>query len=959
MQKFLRIAVITYLVYLALALLIISPVLNVLPHRYLEDNYGWELDTGWLLLNPFKLSLDISDAALKDPDGETVLSFSRGSVNLSVGSLWRPGWVLDEFSLQNIFLGVTRISEEEYNFSSLLPQGETEEQPEEESGGIPNLTIRQLDIHSDSILLSDRAREKAYSSRWDGLHIRATDLSTVVEGGKPYEVDLQGDGGGTLHWEGEVSLPKGTSEGQLTVSNLNLRKLWEFAEPWLEFELKQGRLAAEGDYRLDWSEAFRYEVDAGRFGLSSIEIQPRDVEALPDTSATLQDLDVGGIDVDGASQSVAIDTITVNGLALAAWMEEETVSLVHMFVGAPLENEAAPAGAGEKAEEEEQTQEEEEEKEDENSGDAGWSVTLGKAQLSDSSLNWRSRFTDPAMLEITPIEATVENVSWPFSGETNMTLTLSINEEASFELGGTLELSEGAGTINYLLDGLPLGWFNPNLPKALQADIASGTAGVEGELALTGFAPQTVSLAGAVKEFALRMDGEGGRLTGWETLRIEGLDVDVEQHDVKLERLAIDGFVGQVHIQEDGSINASNVWKDEVSETAEDIAEAADDIAGEKPWGYRIDTVSISDSEIDYMDKSLPIQFRAVVGEIEGELQNIDSAPGAVAEVDIEGSVDQYAPVALNGTLSPFDTPMALDLNLTFDSVDMATLSPYSGTYAGYAIDRGLLDLDLAYKLEDNQLQGRNGILIDKLKLGDKIESDKAVDVPLELALAIMTDANGVIDMKIPVSGDVSSPDFELGSVITTALVNSLTRIVTAPFTLLAGLADSEEDLQRLSFSPGYAELTESTRGKLDSLAGALEQRPALSLVITGRINREEDIERMQKNTLKAEFREEGLSQQDIDEKGERWEKAISKRYKKLPGSTGDAATSREQYVAVYETFDIPEDALVELAQARAVATKGYLVNEAGLAPDRAVVSQPDLDDEANNFSGVELGVGS
>lgn len=941
MQKFLRIAAIAYLVYLALALLVISPALNLLPHRYLQENYGWELETGWVLLNPFKLSLDISDADIRDPEGETVLSFSSGSVNLSLGSLWRPGWVLDTFSLQNIFLGVTRISEEEYNFSSLLPQEETAEKPDEESGEIPNVTIHELDVHSDSIQLSDRAREKAYSSRWEGLHIRASDLSTVVEDGKPYEVDLKGDGGGTLHWKGEVSLPRGTSEGRLSVANLNLRKLWEFAEPWLAFELKQGRLALEGDYRLDWSEAFRYEIDGGEFGLSAIDIQPGDGEALPDTSVSLQNLNVGGIDLDGASQSVAIDTITVDGLALAAWMEEETVSLVDMFVGPAAEDEGAPAD------------------EEEDSGDTGWSVTLSKAQLRDSSIGWRSQFTDPAMLQITPIEATVENVAWPFSGETSMTLKLTINEQAGFEVGGSLALAEGAGTITYLLDGLPLGWFNPNLPTALQADIASGAAGVEGEVVLNEFAPRTLSLGGAIREFALRMDGEGGRLTGWETLRIEGLEVDVEQHDIALERLAIDGFVGQVHIQEDGSINASNVWKDEVSETADNIAEAADDIAGEKPWAYRLATVSISDSEIDYMDRSLPIQFRAVIGEIEGEVQNIDSAPGAVATVDIEGSVDEYAPVALKGTASPFDSPMALDLNLTFDSVDMATLSPYSGTYAGYAIDRGLLDLDLAYKLKDDQLEGRNAILIDKLKLGDKVESDKAVSVPLELALAIMTDADGVIDMKIPVSGDVSSPDFELGSVITTAIINTITKIVTAPFTLLAGLADSEEDLQRLSFSPGYSELNDSTKGKLDSLAGALEQRPALSLVITGRINRGEDTERLQKNALKAEFREAGLSQQDIDEKGERWEKAISKRYKGLPGAKEDAASSREQYVAVYETFAIPDDALIDLAQQRAVATKGYLVNEAGLAPDRAVVSQPDLDDEANNFSGVELGVES
>jgi hypothetical protein len=442
-------------------------------------------------------------------------------------------------------------------------------------------------------------------------------------------------------------------------------------------------------------------------------------------------------------------------------------------------------------------------------------------------------------------------------------------------------------------------------------------------------------------------------------VRIDGLSVDIEQHTVALEKLAIDGLVGQIHIQEDRSVNASNVWKEEVSEQAGEIAQAADDIGGEKPWSFNLSGISFSDSQIDFMDKSLPIQFRAIIGGIEGEVRNLSSEPGAVAKVAIEGSVDEYAPVSLGGTLSPFADPLALDLGLTFDSVDMATLSPYSGTYAGYAIDRGLLDLDLEYTLKDNQLQGRNAIRIDKLKLGDKIESDRAVNLPLEMALAIMTDANGVIDMKIPVSGDIDSPDFELGSVITSALVNTITKIVTSPFTLLAGLADSEEDLQRLNFTPGYANLSEQNKGKLDAVAVALEQRPRLSLVITGRVNREEDRERLQKNALQAELLEEGLSQEDIDEKGERWEEAISDRYEDLPTDSRDAAepTVREQYVGVYSAIDVTDKALTDLARERSVTTKGYLVNTAGLAPDRAVVGQPGLDEEDNNFSGVELGL--
>jgi len=936
----LRIAAIAYIVYLALALLVITPALNVLPHRYINDTYGWQLRTGWVLLNPFKLSLDIREAELTDPAGEPVAAFDDATVNLSLESLWHPGWVLDTVSFQNIFLGITRLNDTEYNFSSLLPDSEASPEAEEEPTGIPAVTIHELDLHSESIAVSDRARTKVYSSRWDGLHIRASEFSTLAEEGRPYTVDLQGDGGGTLHWEGEVSLVRGNSAGSLTVDNLSLRKLWEFAEPWLAFELKQGRLELRGNYRLDWSDDFSYHIEDGHVGISGIDIVPGQPAQLPDTALQLALLGVDGIDLDSKSQQIKIVEVNVDGLGLASWMEGSQVSLAQMFVPGDETPEDSDATAG---------------KSEVKSKDNGWSVTLGKARIVNSNLRWRSAYTDPAFLDIQPIEVSVDNFSWPFSGDTGLALKVAVNEQANLEVGGALQLDAGAGTLKYALKGLPLTWFNPNLPKALKVTMTGGEAEATGQVVLQEFYPASVALTGGVRDFSANQEGEELVFTSFKWVRLEGLAVDMQEHTLDLERAVIDEYHGRIHIHKDGSVNASRIWKEEVGEQAEQIAE---DLTQDKPWTFNIPTIAITDSEIDFMDENLPIQFRTVIGGLEGEVLDISSAAATAASVDIEGSVDGYAPVALKGNVSPFADPLALNLNLTFNNVDMALLTPYSGTYAGYAIDRGLLNLDLQYKLEDNRLQGKNAIRIDKLRLGEKIESDKAVDLPLELALAILTDANGVIDMQVPVSGDVSKPDFELGSVISKAVMNIITKVITSPFTLLAGLADSEEDLQRLGFGSGRATLSERNRHKLDSLAEALAQRPKLSLVITGRVNFDKDRARLQKDALKAMLLEDGLSGEEIEAEGEDWEDAIADRYEDLPAAN-EGATIREQYVSVYKAIEIPDDALSALAKERAANVKSYLVNDAGLAADRAVVDQSGLKKGDNTFGGVELEVES
>jgi len=933
----LRIAAIVYVAYLAITLLVISPALNILPHRYMQNTYGWELRTGWVLLNPFKVSLDISEAELSDATGEPFLAFSEATANLSLASLWRSGWVLDAVNIRDLYLTITRLTEDEYNFSDLLPDGTTEDTPEQDDGEIPGITIRDLDLHSETIALNDLTRKIPYSSRWNGLHIRVMNISTVGEEGRPYIVDLKGDGGGKLHWVGEISLPAGTSQGHLSVSNLNLRKLWEFSEPWLNFELRDGRLAMEGDYQLNWSDVFSYSISEGHIGLSSIDIVPMAPDQLPDTAVALQTLDIDNIALNSTTQQVTVDSFILDGLAVATWREGSAISLQPLFAL------SLPADSPDES------------NTDVEADAPGWTVALNLAQLQNSSLRWRSQLTDPAQLDVQPISATIENIHWPLSGETRLSLNLAVNEQAKIAVNGALALAEGNGTINYALDGLPLAWFNPNLPTALKASITSGQVQVEGKLALQDYAPTTVTLNGVISEFAASLEDVETILTGWDAVRFEGLSVDMVRHSLVLEKLIIDRYTGRLHINEDGSINASNIWKEEVGEQVEQVVE---DLTEDKPWSFSIPTIRISDSSIDFMDQSLPIQFRTVIGELEGEIVNLSSEPNTAATVNIQGSVDGYAPVALKGEVSSFVSPVGLDLNLTFDGIDMARLSPYTSTYAGYAIDQGLLDLHLNYALKENQLRGNNAIRIDKLKLGEKVSSDKAVDLPLKLALAILTDSNGVIDMQVPVTGDVNDPGFALGGVIGKAFVNIITKAITAPFTLLANLVGSEEDLQRITFPPGSTQLTEVNTEKLTHLSEALQQRPGLSLLITGRLNLTTDRERLQKNALKVQLLEEGVPEEEINTKGPDWEEAIGERYEELPIETPDPLpTLLEQYSIVAQSIDIPDDTILELAQERAVAVKRYLLNETQLVPERAVIGQAGLDDEENIFSGVELSI--
>jgi len=955
-KRALRMIAWIYLAYLALVVLVLWPLLNTVPHWFVEKNLGRQLHTEFIYFNPFTLDLEVRRAELPERDGSPFFSVDGVSVNLSTESLWLPGLVFDALRVQGLFIHIHQLSSGEFTFADMIPPDDGAPPAPSEPAAIPTVTVHDLDLHARQIFFTREVGTEPFHTDVEDLAIRAQDLSTTAAEGQPFLVYLTGERGGTLHWRGDVSIPAATSRGNLELTNIDLNAPWRLIKPLVGFELVDGRADVVGRYDLNWSQDLDFRVDDGAVRLHDLMLRPQQPDALPDTFLGLKELALDGVTVDGPHQTTGIGKATLTGLTVAGWQEGDRVSLAELFVAHP--DGAAPATGAPPEPEPEDT-----------ASENGWQVDLGELQIPDAGLRWRSGFTDPGLLQVTPITAVIRGVQWPPAGDTTLDLGLTVNGAATLTVDGTLNLADGNGRLDYALAGLPATWFTPNFPTALHAQITQGEIRAEGNTVLAGFAPTTVAMNGAITDFSGRLRDAAESLTGWKAVSWRDLQVDLEQHRVTVGKLVFDTYSGRIHINEDGTINAQKLWVPYAESvpvaglpsgsageavTDGDAAGQAGDAAA--PWDVAVSLIDISDSQIDFKDDSLPIGFRTVVGELNGEIKGISTAPGAEATVDIEGSVDGYAPVTLAGTAAPLSDPPALDLALDFTGVDLALLTPYSATYAGYAIDQGLLTLNLKYALKDGHLQGNNKVVIDKMKLGEHIDSDKALDIPLKLALALLTDSDGVIDLEVPVSGDVDNPDFSIGSVVMNAFLNLITKAITAPFTLLASLVDSEADLQRVSFPAGSAVLTERGTAKLQQLRDAMAQRPALVLEINGRVQPAKDRDRLQRNALKAELLAGGLAAEDIEGKTPAWESAIAERCAQA-GVATEGLSPLEQSRALARTWSVSDEELAALAQARAVAVKSWLVNDAGLSADRAVVGKAGLQDEGNTFSGVELGV--
>ena len=320
--------------------------------------------------------------------------------------------------------------------------------------------------------------------------------------------------------------------------------------------------------------------------------------------------------------------------------------------------------------------------------------------------------------------------------------------------------------------------------------------------------------------------------------------------------------------------------------------------------------------------------------------------------------------MSIKGKLTPFDPLNSLDIATSFKNVELTTITPYSGKFAGYRIRKGRLNLDLHYRIEKGQLNAENKVLVENLQLGERVDSPDAVDLPIRLAVALLKDTQGRIAIELPVQGDLNNPQFSVMPIVWQTLRNLVLRAAQAPFKFIAGLVGgSNVDLSTVPFVAGSAELQGDARQALDTLAKALEERPNLRLEVEGQAAQSADGPLLAEQRLQREFRE-------------TWYKVLQRRGDRVPASPDELTVAEDEQAALLEGIyrarlkqqppaewaELDKEQrqqnmrkavldswaqskllLRQLAQQRAATIKDYLVEQGGLYDERVYLIDANL----------------
>ncbi len=882
--------------------------------------------------NPFSLELSLFDLRIGEQD-DRQLAFERLFLDLQWDSLWQRTLHLANVELIEPHVEVRFAEDGTLDLGQLFEVPESEPTASENADIFP-LHMDRLQLAGGRLAFLDQRPSEPIALVYDSLDFELHNLATRSDGSADARLTASGPSGGRIDWQGDLSLQPLTSSGQLQISDLQLKDLWPYVRDAVPLELKDGSLEFSTNYRLDLSDDLALQLENAKAALGPLALDSPDGRKL----IRMERLELSETSLDLAKQQVSIGKLRSHNLETWAAREADgTLDWQKLFASTSDNSDADDSAADDTAQE----------------AGAPWQVSLRDAQLRDYRVHLVDRVpNEEVALELGPLNLNIRELDSLGTSPFSLELETGVGKQGAIQANGQLQMSPMSGKLAVTTRDIDLRIAQAYLSPLVHLEVRSGLLASELEVELKSTEPLAISVRGSVDATQLHtLDTINNRdFVKWQRLQLNGLDY---QHPSRLaiERVDLSQPYARFIINPDLSTNINDLLV-ERSEAGNGSAQAQEP---SEPLAIRIGGIAITDGSANFADFSLRPPFATAIQSLNGDIGTLDNREQKAASVNVAGKVDQYAPVSIKGSLTPFDPLQSLDIATSFRQVELTTLTPYSGKFAGYRIRKGRLNLDLHYRIEQGRLNAENKVVLEQLQLGEKVDSPDAVDLPVRLAVALLKDSKGTISIELPVQGNLNDPQFSVMPIVWQTLRNLVVRAAQAPFKFIAGLAGgSDADLSHVGFDPASSELDSEARKRLDTLASALKQRPALRLEVEGMSAAAVDGPLLAEQRLQQEFRETQYRilqrrgdkvpadasqiQVEAEDEAALLEGIYRSRLKQQPPAEwrefDEQERAAQMRTALLDSWRDSATLLRRLSRERAAAIKGYLV-DAGLDSER------------------------
>ena len=939
----------------------------------LAERLGRSVALDDLTFNPFTLEGTAKGLRILEADGKTTfVSLDGLDLDCSASSIWRLAPVVDQVTLAGLKVNLVRDTETHYNLSDILERlAATPAAPKEEKKA--QFSVSNVRVTGGAIAFDDRPKGKKHAVTDIDIAIPfISNLPThLKEFVKPqFSAKVNGTPlkltGETLPFENSLR-----THVALDLQSLEVPQYVAYSPTALPVKVEAAKLDARLSVRFTQGAGKDPSIDvSGTLGLRDLRLSSPQL----DDAAKLGRLDIDLASLDPLAGLVHVNSVRVTGVSANgdAWRIASTEARdIRADLGKKTAHIASVATSDGTLAVKRRADGSIElpihvDKEAGPSAEAAspWTVVLDKLTLDGYKVALADAAVKPAAthrVAIAHLEAT--ELSSQKGARSKLSAKLTTDKAGSLDVAATFAMDPLALDAQVDARRIDLVAFRPYVTHFATVALKSGNASAKGRVTVTGSGDaMRIGYTGTadVARIAAYDNADREDLLNWESVRLKGIGFAWSPKtplELSVAEVAVDKAYARVVVTPDGKINLTQLK----FATPEEPAVSTPAGAEPRARNVRIERVLFADSRLDFTDHFIKPNYSADVGGLNGTVTNLSSDPASRGVIDLKGSYDKASPVVIAGTVNPLSGDLFLDVKAKGQDIELPKLSAYSQRYAGYGIKAGKLTLDVKYHVEDGKLQGRNNIHLDQLTFGDKVEGPEATKLPVLFAVNLLKDSKGQIDLELPISGSLQDPQFDLGGLITQVVGSLLKKALTSPFSLLTaafggggngnGQAAGGEDLAYVDFAPGAADIGAAGEKKLDTVAKALLDRPAIRIEMAPRVDGKKDLDALKRASLvskvraakgagdvkvedaeysrylKAAFEREGLGKADVKADG------------KAPAQERSVAEMESMLLARIEVSDAE---LVALAQRRAETVKSYLVGKGQLPAERILLASTD-----------------
>ena len=516
-----------------------------------------------------------------------------------------------------------------------------------------------------------------------------------------------------------------------------------------------------------------------------------------------------------------------------------------------------------------------------------WQLTIGTLGIDNGAVSFADNASGtPVAVQVSALQVRAEKLAPQTAAVSPVQISGRIGagraEPGRFDYKGNVVLQPVSAEGRLDIAAFPAHAFKGYYADALNIDIRRAYAGYKGTVKVAAApAGLNLKLAGdtSLEDFRANsatltqsdspgLERANNQLLSWKVLALRGLQVGVAPGtplSVDVRETTLTDFFARVIVEPNGRINLQSLTKKSaqaVAPAGAAASAAASDVQTERKRDGETTTIatvapgaaaqrepaaimnfgpmSLINGKIDFTDQFVKPNYSADLSELSGKLSAFSSqskeGQSQMADLELRGKAQQTAALDIVGKINPLVNPLELDITAKMRDLDLAPLTPYSVRYAGHGIERGKLSMDVNYKITpDGRLAATNKLVLNQLRFGEEVKGAPN-SLPVKLAVALLADRNGVIDVELPISGSLNDPQFSIGSLIFKAIGNLIVKAVTAPFSLLTGGfgGGGPGESSAIAFTAGSSTLSPAASENLGKVAKAMIDRPALQLTVVG-----------------------------------------------------------------------------------------------------------------------------